>query len=456
MAVTPVFVIGPSMVMALIGHIRGPRPVREPDLEAIRELEIDVVIPAYNEAETIALCLAALMRQTIKPNSVTVIDDGSQDDTAAIAEAFAAANNFAVEVIRRRRSIGKTPGLKIQSRKLEGDVEFILDADTLLESEDYIEKVVAQLYRVPGIASACGLVYPLRDVDRARIAGFNTMQHLQERRPDLDFSRQRPLLNRMAKAISIFHRDAIFQFNQVFYYSGVQCLFGSLPSPIGCAVAYRRDYLKEMFDRYEPKMGDNLTTSEDIFLGNAMMAAGYHNTQTLAVVARSDVPELQHIPRQLMNWSSAWLQTGLHLPDMLKSPFRSLRRYRHRQRNREMAQKRRVVDGYRQPFGVQFARQLGRPSGWMMFVGLIEKIAFTLVILLLMLLGAWWWLALTILIESLLFTFVLMVFSSSRRFEYAVKAISAAPFRYALLAVEVAVLLRFVFDVATGRQGWRK
>src|SRR5690349_6155633 len=129
--------------MALVGIFRGPRPVQEPDPILVGELDVDVVIPAHNERDTIALCLAYVMRQTMKPNSVTVIDDGSSDDTADVAEAFAAANNFAVRVIRRARSIGKTPGLKIESRKLEGDVEFILDADTLLVSEDYIEKVVA-------------------------------------------------------------------------------------------------------------------------------------------------------------------------------------------------------------------------------------------------------------------------------------------------------------------------
>src|SRR5438034_613221 len=107
--------------MSVIGHIRGPQPVQDPDVITTRDLYVDVVIPAYNESATIALCLASVMRQTVKPHSVTVIDDGSQDDTADVAEAFARANDLAVKVIRRRSSIGKTPGLKIESRNLEGD-----------------------------------------------------------------------------------------------------------------------------------------------------------------------------------------------------------------------------------------------------------------------------------------------------------------------------------------------
>src|SRR5215216_1831120 len=128
--------------MSLLGHLRGARPVQEPDPAMIRDHDVDVVIPAYNERESIALCLASVMRQTMKPSSVTVIDDGSEDDTADVAEAFARANNFAVNVVRRRNPIGKTVGLKKESRNLEGEVEFILDADTILMSEDFIEQAV--------------------------------------------------------------------------------------------------------------------------------------------------------------------------------------------------------------------------------------------------------------------------------------------------------------------------
>lgn len=228
MATIPLLVLGPSGVLSLIGHLRGPRPVQLPDPAAIRDLDVDVVIPAYNERATIALCLASVMRQTIKPNSVTVIDDGSQDDTAAVAEAFAATNNFAVRVIRRRRSSGKTPGLKIESRNLEGDVEFILDGDTVLMSEDYIEKVLAQLFRVPGIASACGLVYPLRDRDRTALSQLDTMRRLREQRPELNLTLTRPLLNRIAKGVANYYRDTTYQFLQIFFYVGLQIRSGQL------------------------------------------------------------------------------------------------------------------------------------------------------------------------------------------------------------------------------------
>ena len=456
MAVLPLFVFGPNTALSLIGHLRGPKAVQPADPALIRDLDVDVVIPAYNQEETIALCLASVMRQTIKPSSVTVIDDGSADETAAIAEAFAAANGFAIRVIRRRSSIGKTPGLKIESRNLEGDVEFVLDADTVLVSVDYIEQVIAQLYRVPGIASACGVVYPLRERDRAAFARLDSVRRLVEQQPRLLRVSERPLLARFAKGIGAFYRDTVYQFMQLFFYPGVQNLFGSIMNPVGCAVAYRRQYLRELFDRYEPAMGDNMTSSEDIFFGSAFIANGYHNTQVSTVVARSDEPAIHRMPGQLVRWSSAWLQTAYYLPEVAASPFRAYRRYQHKKRNAGVAQRRRVVDGYRQPFGLQFARQLGRPAGWMMLFTLFEKVSFVFVVLAMLLISAWTTLGFTIAVETMMYTLFLVAVSKDRRLEYAGKSILMTPLRYATLPIDIVTVGRFVFDLATGYRGWRK
>lgn len=50
---------------------------------------VSVIVPAYNAHATLPLCLAALSQQDYPPHrtEIIVIDDGSQDDTAAIAQA---------------------------------------------------------------------------------------------------------------------------------------------------------------------------------------------------------------------------------------------------------------------------------------------------------------------------------------------------------------------------------
>ncbi len=49
---------------------------------------ISVIIPAYNADDTIGRCLEALGAQTHPPDEIIVVDDGSTDDTAQVAEAF--------------------------------------------------------------------------------------------------------------------------------------------------------------------------------------------------------------------------------------------------------------------------------------------------------------------------------------------------------------------------------
>src|SRR5262249_26976851 len=41
-----------------------------------------------------------------------------------------------------------------------------LDADTVLESENYIARTVEELYKAAGVAAVCGTVLPLRHRDR--------------------------------------------------------------------------------------------------------------------------------------------------------------------------------------------------------------------------------------------------------------------------------------------------
>jgi len=49
---------------------------------------ISVVIPAFDAARYVAVCLESVLGQTLPPDEVIVVDDGSTDDTATIVEGF--------------------------------------------------------------------------------------------------------------------------------------------------------------------------------------------------------------------------------------------------------------------------------------------------------------------------------------------------------------------------------
>ena len=49
------------------------------------DLDVAVIIPAYNAAPVIESALQSVMDQTLTPAELVVVDDGSTDETAAVA-----------------------------------------------------------------------------------------------------------------------------------------------------------------------------------------------------------------------------------------------------------------------------------------------------------------------------------------------------------------------------------
>ena len=116
----------------------------------------------------------------------------------------------------------------------------------------------------------------------------------------------------------------LYLFLQRFVYLGQMVAFGSITNPVGCAVAYRRRYIKDLFEKYTPIFGDDLTNSEDIFIGFALLNEGYRNIQLTDVYARTVEPEVQRLPRQLYLWSSSFLQCCYYFDNLVRSAPRGV------------------------------------------------------------------------------------------------------------------------------------
>ena len=102
-------------------------------------MDISVIIPLYNEAESLPE-LAEWIERVMKENSYTYevifINDGSTDNSWDIIEQLKE-KNANIHGIKFRRNYGKSPALFCGFERAKGDVVITMDAD-LQDSPDEI------------------------------------------------------------------------------------------------------------------------------------------------------------------------------------------------------------------------------------------------------------------------------------------------------------------------------
>ena len=96
---------------------------------------ISVVIPAYNEEEYLGACLEAIADQTYKPFEVIIADNGSRDQTVAIAQSFPG-----VRVVREP-ILGIFAAVTTGFDEARGNIIARTDADSRPEA-DWLEAIV--------------------------------------------------------------------------------------------------------------------------------------------------------------------------------------------------------------------------------------------------------------------------------------------------------------------------
>jgi glycosyltransferase involved in cell wall biosynthesis len=96
-------------------------------------VRISFLVPAYNEAPTIAAVLEAVDALRLDAQ-IVVVDDGSTDDTAAIAERWAAGRDGFV--LLRQPNRGKGAAIRAAIPHADGDVIVIQDADMEYDPAD--------------------------------------------------------------------------------------------------------------------------------------------------------------------------------------------------------------------------------------------------------------------------------------------------------------------------------
>ncbi|MGA2265784.1 MAG: glycosyltransferase [Phycisphaerae bacterium] len=235
---------------------------------------LTVLVPAYNEAATIADTIRSLQAQTLRPDEIIVIDDCSTDNTADIAR------SFGVTVLRPPQNTGCKAGAQnFAMDHVKTQFTMAIDADTML-APDAIATLLAA-FQNPSIAAACGLVLP------------RYVKTVWERGRYIEY---------------------LFAFS---FYKRIQDYYERPLISSGCFSAYRTDILRAV------GCWSTRTLAEDMDLTWSFYQAG-HGVRFIpqAVCYPVEPHNWNFMRKQLKRWSHGFVQNvRLHWRRVLEIPF---------------------------------------------------------------------------------------------------------------------------------------
>ncbi|MFJ5646096.1 bifunctional polysaccharide deacetylase/glycosyltransferase family 2 protein [Streptomyces sp. NPDC093223] len=253
------------LMLSLLARVHVRRQHRlqtgAPALRLVRD-PVTVLVPAYNEEAGIASTLGSLLASTHTDLQIIVIDDGSTDATAAIAETI---GDPRVTVIRQPNA-GKPRALNTGLVHARHDIVVMVDADTVFEPE------------------ALGrLIQPLAHPQVGAVSGNTKVGN------------RRTLLGRWQ------HLEYVIGFNLDRRMLEILQCMPTVPGAIG---AFRRHALLGIGG-----VSDQ-TLAEDTDLTMALWRAGWRVVYEESAVAWTEVPDtLGQLWRQRYRWCYGTLQS---------------------------------------------------------------------------------------------------------------------------------------------------
>jgi cellulose synthase/poly-beta-1,6-N-acetylglucosamine synthase-like glycosyltransferase len=221
---------------------------------------VTVIVPAYNEAASIAETIESLRRQTFAPAEIIVVDDCSDDGTGEIASSLGAT------VLRPDTNTGSKAGAQTFALpSVSTALVMAVDADTAL-APDAIEKLLEAMDD-SSVAAACGYVLPRR------------VRTLWERGRYIEY---------------------LFAFS---FFKQIQDYYEKPLISSGCFSVYRTDALRRLGG------WSTRTMAEDMDLTWSFYQAGWKIRFVPAAVCYPIEPHnLEFMRKQLRRWSHGFVQ----------------------------------------------------------------------------------------------------------------------------------------------------
>jgi len=155
---------------------------------------VTAIIPTYNRSTFLEEALASLLAQTLLPDEIVVVDDGSTDNTA---EVVASISSQIVYI--RQSNRGKSAALNLGLQRASNELIYILDDDDIA-AEDCIERLVAGLE----VSPKCEFSYGGHNAFRVSASGEVMVEPREAHPPDDD-----------ALSLVLMRRCLLFQSNML-------------------------------------------------------------------------------------------------------------------------------------------------------------------------------------------------------------------------------------------------
>ncbi len=149
-------------------------------IEVRKKLFVSAVIPAYNEEKYIKTVIDAV-KKVKEVDEIIVVDDGSQDNTAAVARKAGA------KTITLTDNHGKGFAIGVGSKEAKGDVLIFLDADLSNVTPTKIRKIIEPF------KDTCDFVKTKFDRVGGRVTRLTAKPLLGHFFPEIEKSFEQPL-----------------------------------------------------------------------------------------------------------------------------------------------------------------------------------------------------------------------------------------------------------------------
>ncbi len=187
-------------IQAILGA-RGlpPWPPAGPDQPLV-----SVLIPAYNEGNTIARTVRSIRESDYPSIEIIVVDDGSTDSTPEVGRSLEAAGK--ARFFRKEERGGKASSLNLALQVAHGEFIVCVDADSSLD-RDAIRKIL-EPFRNPRVGAVSGNI-KVRNRDTNLLTQLQACEYLVSISLGRRFLARANLLNIVSGAFGCFRRSAL-------------------------------------------------------------------------------------------------------------------------------------------------------------------------------------------------------------------------------------------------------